>query len=235
MATTNFTNGVTLTDAAWFNDTDAVVYEFLGDGTNPPTSKNTVRTNLAINGLTEDTSPNPNADYVETWDNSASASKKVLIGRIASPTTSASASLSGTSIDITNIPSWVNRIDIAFSALSTNNTADVIIQIGDSGGIETSSYSTHVSGMGVGVSTSSYTTGFGFGATAAQSFYGVISLYHVGSNQWVATVIAGESSSPATRIGGGAKTLSATLDRFRITTVAGTATFDAGVYSYQYS
>ena len=34
MASTSFTNGVTLTEAAWFNDVDTVVYDIFGDGTN---------------------------------------------------------------------------------------------------------------------------------------------------------------------------------------------------------
>lgn len=33
MASTTFVNGVTLTDAAWFNDVNSVVYTLFGNGT----------------------------------------------------------------------------------------------------------------------------------------------------------------------------------------------------------
>src|SRR5574341_1141008 len=49
-------------------------------------------------------------------------------------------STSGTSIDFTSIPAWVQKITIEFVGVSTNGTADMLIQIGDSGGIETTGY-----------------------------------------------------------------------------------------------
>jgi len=47
------------------------------------------------------------------------------------------ASTSGTSIDFTGIPSWVKRITVMFDVVSTNGSAIILIQLGDSGGIET--------------------------------------------------------------------------------------------------
>jgi len=38
LASTSFTNGVTLSDSSWFNDTNVAVYSVLGDGTTPPST-----------------------------------------------------------------------------------------------------------------------------------------------------------------------------------------------------
>ena len=49
-------------------------------------------------------------------------------------------SLSGASVTFSSIPSGVTRIVIAISDCSTDGTDDLGVQIGDSGGIETSGY-----------------------------------------------------------------------------------------------
>jgi len=50
------------------------------------------------------------------------------------------ASTSGTSIDFTGIPSWVKRITVMFSGVSTSGSSLIQLQLGDSGGVETTSY-----------------------------------------------------------------------------------------------
>lgn len=87
MATTTFVNGVTLTDQDWFNDTNDVVYDILGNGVSVPTTKATARNNLTLSALTEDTTPDGTADYIETYDTSATSSKKVLIQNLAAAQT----------------------------------------------------------------------------------------------------------------------------------------------------
>jgi len=52
----------------------------------------------------------------------------------------AQASTSGTSIDFTGIPSWVKRITVMFSGVSTNGTSEVTLQLGTSSGFVTSGY-----------------------------------------------------------------------------------------------
>ena len=49
------------------------------------------------------------------------------------------ASTSGTSIDFTGIPSWVKRITVMLSGVSTSGTSIVLIQIG-AGSVTTSGY-----------------------------------------------------------------------------------------------
>lgn len=147
------------------------------------------------------------------------------------------ASTSGTSIDFTSIPAGTKRVTINFSGVSTNGTSNPIIQIGDSGGIETTGYL----GAGCYVAAgnlaggANYTTGFGLNsALAANVLHGSIVLTHMGSNLWACFYSIGFSSSTTSVLGGGNKTLSAELDRVRITTVGGTDTFDAGTINIAY-
>ena len=51
---------------------------------------------------------------------------------------------SGTAIDITSIPSGTKYIVLSLYGVSTSGTSNLIVQIGDSGGIETSGYTTAV-------------------------------------------------------------------------------------------
>lgn len=147
------------------------------------------------------------------------------------------ASTSGTSIDFTGIPSWVKRITVMFNAVSTNGSSIVQIQIGSSGGIETTGYSGASSNLSSGVSSGSYTAGFGIRAmdAAGYSTSGAIQITNISNNTWVAFGVVGNPSSVVlTGTTGGTKTLSGTLDRVRITTVNGTDTFDAGSINILY-
>ena len=142
------------------------------------------------------------------------------------------ASTSGTSVDFTGIPSTAKRITVMFQGVSTNGSSYVQIQLGDSGGIETSSYlgaaSTIVGGL---VGTDNISSGFSIRAADAASVrHGqfVISLINLSTNTWVASGIFGFSNSALTTQTGGSKSLSDTLTQVRITTVNGTDTFDAG-------
>jgi hypothetical protein len=142
----------------------------------------------------------------------------------------AQASTSGTSIDFTGIPSWVKKITVMFSGVSTNGTANYRIQLGDSGGIETSGYlgtCGNISASGTGAD--NFTSGFDINSsTAAAMQHGAIVLTNLSGNTWVAIGSLGRSDGSILRTIGGSKTLSDTLDRVRITTSNGTDTFDAG-------
>ena len=141
------------------------------------------------------------------------------------------ASTSGTSIDFTGIPSWAKRVTIMFSGVSTNNTSSIIVQIGTSGGIETSGY---LSGC-VANSNGTATTGFIVSTQAATTVnHGAMQISSFGSNSWISSSAIGYSDANGGAAAGGSKTLSATLDRVRITTVSGTATFDAGSINILY-
>ena len=150
------------------------------------------------------------------------------------------ASTSGTSIDFTGIPSWVKRVTVMFNGVSTSGTSDYAIRIGDSSGIVATGYASasirHVGGSSN--NGSQYTTSYGLNNPngASSVFSGAFVLLSFGSNTWVANCVIGDSNgtSAATSTAGGTKTLSATLDRVRITTVNGTDTFDAGSINILY-
>jgi len=142
------------------------------------------------------------------------------------------ASTSGTSIDFTSIPSWVKRITVMFTGVSTSGTSTVQIQLGTSSGIDSSSYAGSMSAGGVTVYSS---TAFLIASTAAATVtHGIITLSTIGSNVWVISSSIGGTASYEVRVSGGSKTLSGTLDRVRITTVNGTDTFDAGSINILY-
>ena len=139
-------------------------------------------------------------------------------------------------IDFTSIPSWVNRITVMFSGVSTSGTSLPQIQIG-SGSVVTSGYVQNATYMVNGGSNSANggTTGFilAVGTAASDTLYGTAVITLAGSNRYVSTVNTVRVSG-ASVVGAGGITLSGVLDRIRITTVNGTDTFDAGSINILY-
>lgn len=193
--------------------------------------------NGGVSTQTEDTAPDASTDYVLTYDASATANKKVLLSRVKSTLATPIATTSGTEQGFTSIPSWVTKIFFMLDGVSTNGTSNIIIQLGDSGGYETSGYSgAHWNHTGASVANLS--DGFlvdGFAAAAAVT-HGMLTLVLMNSstNTWAATGLFGFSSGTAARQISGTKSLSATLDRIRITTSGGVNTFDAGSINIRY-
>jgi hypothetical protein len=148
----------------------------------------------------------------------------------------AQASTSGTSIDFTSIPSSVKRITVMFSSVSTSGTSNLLIQIGDSGGIESTSYTSQCQYITISGATSS--AGFVVTASnpAADTLRGLITLCLINpsTNSWVASSSLSGSTTGNIILGSGGKSLSSTLDRVRVTTVNGTDTFDAGSINIMY-
>jgi hypothetical protein len=165
-----------------------------------------------------------------------SAGSRAQLQRIVSAT--AVASTSGTSIDFTGIPAWVERITISMAGFSTNGASLPQIQIG-SGSIDATSYTSSANWMGNSVAGPGYgsTTGFAIASVSGTNVLNVsFVLTLVGSNLWLGTNVGGfiQTGVFFTLSGGGIKTTSGTLDRVRITTVNGTDTFDAGSINIMY-
>ena len=143
------------------------------------------------------------------------------------------ASTSGTSIDFTDIPSWVKRITVMFNGVSTNGTSIPMIQLGDAGGVEITGYA----GTGWIANTTNTVMSSGFlisGASDGTYVYsGTVVITLLGSNAWTAFGSVSLSIG-AVCVMSGAKTLSDTLTQIRITTVGGTNTFDAGTINILY-
>ena len=150
---------------------------------------------------------------------------------------------SGTSIDFAppsaGIPSWAKRITIMFSGVSTNGTSTLLVQIGDSGGIETTGYESEAwydNSVG-GFETS--TAGFIVESTNAASFstarrFGTMQIVNLSGNNWVSTSNIYLAVHNTVNSGSGGKTLSGVLDRIRLTSSTGTDVFDAGSVNILY-
>lgn len=142
------------------------------------------------------------------------------------------ATTSGTSKDF-NIPSGAKEITISFSGVSLSGTSDLLVQIGDAGGFETTGY---VSSTATATGDNSSTAGFVLRlASATNVAYGHmhLSLVDAAAFEWVSSHSARVAATTCTT-GGGNKALSAELTQVRITTVNGTDTFDAGKANVSY-
>jgi hypothetical protein len=137
---------------------------------------------------------------------------------------------SSASVDFTGLPSGVRLVMISYVGISHDGGSNHMVQIGDSGGIETSGY--------LGASgTSNFTTGFGIPNSATgDALHGLITLVlqNSSTNTWAASVNIGLSNTGASSSGGFSKSLTGTLDRIRMTTVSGIPTFDAGSFNILY-
>lgn len=146
------------------------------------------------------------------------------------------ASTSGTSIDFTSIPAGTKRITINFSGVSGSGTSNMLVQIGDSGGIENTGYASGATNDNGTRVTS--TAGFVIiSANAAGSLFSgrvTLELLDAANFTWVSAGQMCETGSGMDGESGGNKSLSAELDRVRITTVGGSDTFDAGEINITY-
>ena len=148
------------------------------------------------------------------------------------------ASTSGTAIDFTSIPSWVKRITVMFSGVSTNGSSLVQLQVG-SGSVTTTGYVSNGINVQNALSpiASSSTTGMLLLGVNASSvvFSGAAVLVNISGNTWCYQSSCGRSDASIQVLGAGqSPTLGGTLDRIRITTVNGTDTFDAGSINILY-
>jgi hypothetical protein len=122
------------------------------------------------------------------------------------------------------------------AGVSTNGSSSHILQIGDSGGIENTSYVG--SALTSGGAGGAFTTGYGLtkdtGSTSLTTGVAVIALLNASTNLWTYSFCGAYPNDNTMVWGGGYKSLSATLDRLRLTTVNGTDTFDAGSINILY-
>jgi hypothetical protein len=148
----------------------------------------------------------------------------------------AQATTSGTSFDFTGLPAAVKRIIVMFDGVSLSSTGDFLIQIGDSGGIEATGYtSTSAAFNSSATSAVAPTTGFGIvGALDTRTLTGHMTITRLTGNIWVASH-SGLLNTSTGVSGAGRKELSGELDRVRLTnTNTGANSFDAGSVNILY-
>jgi len=148
------------------------------------------------------------------------------------------ASTSGTSIDFTSIPSWLRKITVLLSGVSTNGTSVKQIQLG-TGATPTYTTTGYLSGTTIlagTVASLNVTTGIGlYSIAAADNLSGSIIISNITGNTWVASgTLAITGATNISIVSSGSIALAAALTAVRITTVNGTDTFDAGTINIQY-
>jgi hypothetical protein len=147
------------------------------------------------------------------------------------------ASTSGTSIDFTSIPSWVRRVTVMLSGVSTSGTSNLQVQVGG-GSVQTSGYLGACGYISGSPAVLQFTTGFGIantvGAGSTQHGALTLSLLDSATNTWVASGVLSISDSNVVFCTSGRKVVTTALDRVRLTTANGTDTFDAGTINILY-
>lgn len=147
----------------------------------------------------------------------------------------AQATTSGTSIDFTGIPSWVKRITVSMAGTSTNGTSNLRLQIGPSGGVETSGYlGSSAIGTTYGLDTGGFSLTAAISAASVSSGVAVLVLLDAATNTWAYQSNLGYSNGAGASYAGGSKAIAGVLSRLRLTTVNGTDTFDAGSVNILY-
>lgn len=147
---------------------------------------------------------------------------------------------SGTIREIPYIPPWVKRITLWGRDLSCTAGSEFMVQLGDSGGLETTGYDSIDVAIDnvLAISLVAVTTGLVMTNSnlipAATPYTGkmTIELYDPANNTWLSHAI-GHAWDGATRVtvnATGAKSLTGTLDKMRFTTV-GANTFDLGSFN----
>lgn len=171
------------------------------------------------------------------------ADANVTPAKLSQPMTLATVqSATGTNVDFTGIPSWAKKITVMLDSVSAATASALQIQIGDSGGVETTGYVVNTAVIrgaysgAVGNTTS--TSGFvlqNYSASTADSVSGHLILTNISGNTWVGSglISVGPFNSYDMHMFAGTKTLSSVLDRVRLTTLAA-ATLDAGSINIMY-
>ena len=169
---------------------------------------------------------NPSEDYTITLpnENATMPLMKLMTEQAAS----------GTSVDFTGIPSWVKRITVMFSGVSTNGTSPIIIKLGTSSGIVNSGYTTFGTRLGGNSLVSIFRVDcisimYLTPATNAGAVHGQSIITKLSDSVYTSSGSMYLDGTDGNVTGGTQSSLSETLDRIRITTANGTDVFDAGI------
>lgn len=142
------------------------------------------------------------------------------------------ATTSGTTKDFT-IPAWAKKVTVMLNGVSWDGTEELIVQLGDSGGIEDSGYTGDIAtaaGTIVAMSSGFLCVNSG-SATQVMSGAIVLTLLNAAAFTWVASVSTVDTATPGVFNGAGVKALSAALTTVRLTTSGTPDDFDAGAVS----
>jgi hypothetical protein len=146
---------------------------------------------------------------------------------------------SPTSVTFSSIPSWVKRVTVNITGVSTNGTSNLRFRIGPVAGVETSGYLGTTVGFAVtNLAAVQFTLGFDVNdsGTAASTRNGsfILSLLDSATNTWAIQGCMGQSNTNSASFVGGSKPLAGVLSVLSMTTTNGTDTFDAGSINVLY-
>ena len=146
------------------------------------------------------------------------------------------ASTSGTSIDFTGIPAGARRISIHFVGVSGNGSSNMILQLGDAGGFETTGYSGGIATIDTGGNaTGNNSAGFKVSTqTGTDASHGLITLSLEDASDFTWCMSGTLQRTSQSYLSAGSKSLSAELTQVRITHENGTDAFDAGAINISY-
>ena len=145
----------------------------------------------------------------------------------------------GTTKDIT-IPTGVKRVTLHLAGVSLNATDNMLVRLGDSGGISSTGYTGSITGLGASTlaTVAQGTTGISFANTSqgATTLYSGSIIFEKTLESTHSWSIKGHLSSggSAQYLFHGNKTLTNELSTIRLTSFSGTSTFDAGTLSHTF-
>lgn len=145
----------------------------------------------------------------------------IVSGTAQTPTT--------TNADFTGIPSWVKRVTIAFSEVSTDSSDEITVRLSTGGTFATTGYVAAAWIGGSGNTGDSSTTAFlidGGNQASSSSRSGSVTLINITGNTWVISGTMLRDTTVVTAIGGRI-TLGGVLDGVRVLSGSGNL-FDAG-------
>lgn len=156
------------------------------------------------------------------------------------PQTELDTSTAATEYDFTGLPAGLTEIHIMLEGISSTmvSTSDQIIQLGDAGGFENSGYVGAISEH-LAASKVVQALGDGFALVPnnndlnAHSMGMILTLKDPANFTWTC-IGTGSKGQPSVMVLNGAKSLSAELDRIRLTHSNGTSTFDAGSFNISF-
>lgn len=137
----------------------------------------------------------------------------------------------GTSVEFTGIPTWVKRVTVLLSGISTSNTNAIRLHLGTASGFEITGYASIGDVFSTTLSPSGATDGFQITNTTNTTdlYSATITITNVTGNTWLAQLV-GVRGINSFLLSAGSKTLAGVLTQLRVTG----ATFDAGTINTIY-
>ena len=195
--------------------------------------KNSATAGTLEYGLTLPSGNGTSGQYLQTDGVGGSSWQTVTAGT--TWTTQQEDATGSTGLLLSSIPPSVEQVIIAYSNLSVSTTGSVRIQIGDSGGLETSGYNMFRGFFGTSTGGGAATTSF-WGmenyTVASNSYTGTVFITRRSNTGWTVMWNQSETTSDTVGVCVGEKSLSDVLTQVQLYPSAGT--FDNGDVRFKY-